>query len=178
MKNCLALYIMTRKRIHFCRVFYVFFYIFWWTTRSRNFQVYFTFCSKQWWSSAHLSEFAHFFASTHHSQRGFLRNKNLVRLAIVHIKIFIFAREPSINHVTNFLSILTPPPAHSWSLLQYKSYVIKWPFSLTPYPLSCPRGLWMTPRKKLTWHSNHALDSVRVLRITITNWDCWICWVS
>ena len=122
MKNSLS--IMTRKRIHFCRVFYVFFTFFWWTTRSRNFQVYFTFCSNQWWSSAHLSEFAHFFASYTSQSKGIFAKQKFGAVGYCSHKIFIFAR------------------------------------------------------KKLTWHSNHALDSVRVLRIVITNWDCWICWVS
>ena len=36
----------------------------------------------------------------------------------------------------------TPPP--SWSLLLNKARVLKWSFGY-PFPLNCPRGLWMSP---------------------------------
>ena len=123
MKNSLS--IMTRKRIHFCRVFYVFLKHFF---GGRRGQETFRFISHFVRTNDDLPliyQNLHTFSQvTHHSQRGFLRNKNLVRLAIVHIKIFIFARESSINHVVKLLRIFPP----SWSLLLYKAYVIKWSF--------------------------------------------------
>ena len=39
----------------------------------------------------------------------------------------------SINHVVTFLGIFDSPPP-SWSLLLYKSYVIKWSFGQPPSP--------------------------------------------
>ena len=51
--------------------------------------------------------------------------------------------------MVKFLDISAPLPP-SWSLLLNKAYVINGHLANPPSPLNCPRGLWMTPNRKLS----------------------------